>query len=199
MDAHRLWLGALAAALAAVSGGCAARTLTRPEQAEALVQKNRRLEDDLLAARRRMAQLEAGGAAPAAPAPAPPADPFRAVAVRFGRFTGGLDSDGKPGCERLRVFLEPLDAEGDVVKRAGALDLELLEAGAGEPRLLGRWAWSAGELAQAWLSGFGIYAYVLKLDWPAGPPAPGSRLILRGAFTPLGGEALAAEKAFRLP
>jgi hypothetical protein len=212
MDAYPPWPIVFSAALVLAAAGCTSRPLSREVQNEAVLEKNRRLEADLLAARRRLADLEAQRAAPAAPAPAPPQDPFRAVAVRFGRFTGGLDMDGKPGCERLKVVLEPLDAEGDVVKRAGALDLALLEVRGKDARVLARWTWTAEDLARAWLSGFGTYGYVLKLDWPEGPPpaspgrspaAPGrsparARLLVRAAFTTPAGETFTAEKAFTL-
>jgi hypothetical protein len=190
----------LALTLGLASSGCASETRRElsaspaPSASSAdagFRERSRRLEAQLLAARRRIAELEAES--PAA-AQAPPEDPYRAVRVRFGRFTGGLDTDREPGPERLKVVIEPIDAEGDVVKRAGALELELYDDGADEPRLLKRWEFSRSELAKTWLSGFGIYAYVLKLDWPGGSPPESDKLLLRARFTTLRGKELEAEK-----
>jgi len=179
------------------AAGCSGPALSPAERAEMLMARSARLEEELLAARRQLAQLtEAGKSATEATEPAamPPEDPFRAVAVRFGKYTGGLDTDGHPGDERLKVILEPLDAEGDVVKRAGALALEALEPTSGEPRLYAQWKWSREELARTWLSGLGLYGYVLKLDWPEGRPPESGRLLLRARFTTLSEEVLSVEK-----
>ena len=182
------------------AAGCGGQTLSPAERAEMLMARSARLEEELFAARRQLAQLtKAGKSATEATEPGPdasgPEDPFRAVAVRFGKYTGGLDTDGQPGDERLKVILEPLDAEGDVVKRAGALVLEAFEAASGEPRLYAQWEWSREELARTWLSGPGLYGYVLKLDWrPEGRPPESGRLMLRARFTTLSEEVLSAEK-----
>ncbi len=192
-------LAALAAGLAGL--GCGSESRREGPAAEfspppaSLVERNRRLEAEVLAARRRIAELEAGR--PATPQ-ATPQDLYRAVRVRFGRFTGGLDVDRRPGPERLKVVIEPVDAEGDVVKRAGTLELALYDDGGKEPHLIHKWRFGRDELAQTWLSGFGIYAYVLKLDWPGGSPPESGKVLLRATFTTLRGEELGAETRLSL-
>jgi outer membrane murein-binding lipoprotein Lpp len=181
-------------ALAALAAGCAAeRTAPRDDYVRLLESKNAALQTDLDAARRQAAALKAGGAAPAPP-PAPE-DPFRAVAVRFGKTTGGLNTDGRPGDERLKVVLEPVDADGDVVKRAGRLDLEALEpaAAGAQPQAYHRWTFSERDLAQTWIGMLGTRAYVLKFDWPDGRPPRGGSLALVARFTTLDGRTLTAE------
>ena len=162
-----------------------------------LMTRSARLEEELLATRQRLAELEGTGR-PAPEAAKAVEDPFRAVAVRFGKFTGGINADGRPGDQRLKVVLEPLDAEGDVVKRAGSLKLEALEPGGKEATPIGRWAWPTEEFAKTWLSGLGLYAYVLKLDWPGGKPPASDRVLLRARFTALSGEVLQAEQEITL-
>ncbi len=188
----------LAGAALAVAGGCGDATLSRDESVRALMAQNRELQDHLLAAEDRIADLTAAGAE-AAERPPAPADPFRALAVRFVDPTGPVDEDGTPGPERLHVVLQPLDAEGDVVKRAGRLRLEVLRPGAdgGEPTSYPIWTFPQNDLAETWVDMLGVRGYVLTLRWPGDRPAAGEALLLRAAFTTLAGETLRAER--RLP
>jgi len=187
---------AVAGAAMILAVGCAGQPLSRDEKVEMLMARSASLEDELLATRQRLAELEGSGRA--VPAQVPAEDPFRAVAVRFGKFTGGLAADGRPGDQRLKVIIEPLDAEGDVVKRTGSLDLEAFELAPGGPRTLAGWTWTRQEFAKTWLSGLGLYAYVLKLDWPGGKPPASDRVLLRARFTTLSGEVLSAEQEITL-
>jgi len=187
---------AAATAVLALAAGCQG-PLSRGERVEMLMARSARLEEELLATRQRLAELD-GSARPAPEAAETTEDPFRAVAIRFGKFTGGINADGRPGDQRLKVVLEPLDAEGDVVKRAGSLDLEAVEPVHNQLRPLGRWNWTQEEFAKTWLSGLGLYGYILKLDWPGGKPPASDRLLLRARFTTLSGEVLQAEREIPL-
>ena len=192
----RGWLAAAGAAMI-LAAGCAGQPLSRGEKVEMLMARSARLEEELLATRQRLAELEGTGR-PAPEAAKAVEDTFRAVALRFGKFTGGLAADGRPGDQRLKVIIEPLDGEGDVVKRAGSLELEALAPGGKDPAPIGRWAWPTEEFAKTWLSGLGLYAYVLKLDWPGGKPPASDRVLLRARFTTLSGEVLSAEQEISL-
>jgi hypothetical protein len=189
--------------LAIVGAGCSATSLSRDEQNQVLMAKDRRLQEELHAAQQKIASLTASGAQPR-PAAAMPEDPFRAVAVRFNPHSGVVDENRPPADQRLRVILEPLDATGDVVKRAGSLELEAFEpapaagpapgaATAAGERLYRLWTFSANDLAQTWLSGLGTYAYVLKLPWPDARPPAGQVLRLRARLKTLSGQVLQAE------
>ena len=189
------WAAAgLAAWLAAGAAGCEQRPLARDDELRLLRDENRRLQQELLASEQRVADLTAAGATPKPAVPAAE-DPYRPVAVRFGKYTGGLGPDGAPGSARLKVVLEPLDAEGDVVKRAGGLVLEALEpAGKGEPpRPYHRWEFPPADLARTWIDSLGVRGYVLKLDWPAGRRPAADSLVLRATFTTPAGEAFEAQ------
>ena len=182
-------------ALAAVAAGCGGGgPLTRDEQVRVLTAVNRDLQARLDARDREIAEFRAAGARPV-PVVRPPDDPFRPVALRFGTFTGVLDAEADPAASRLKVVLEPVDADGETVKRAGSLELEAYEPGtAGEPpKLYHRWTLPAQELAQTWIGLVGIRGYVLKLPWPGDRPPAGPSLILRARFTTLTGEAFTAE------
>jgi hypothetical protein len=192
-----------------VGAGCSGTSLSRDEQIQQLMAKDRRLQEELHAAQEKIAALTASGAQPRA-APATVEDPFRAVAVRFGRYTGVVDENRPPADQRLRVILEPLDATGDVVKRAGSLELEAFErapaAGPAAPaaaapgeRLYHIWTFSMDDLRQTWLSGLGSYGYVLKLPWPEARPPAGQALHLKARFRTLAGQVLEAETEVPLP
>ncbi|MFO8015268.1 MAG: hypothetical protein R6X20_18455 [Phycisphaerae bacterium] len=183
------------AVLAAVAGGCGDATLSRDESVRALMAQNRELQDQLLAAEDRIAALTADGAEPT-PRPRAPEDPYRALAVRFAGPTGPVDEDPAPGPERLHVVLEPLDADGDVVKRAGRLRLEALRPGGDgqDPTSYHIWTFSQDDLAQTWVDALGVRGYVLTLRWPGDRPPEGEALLLRAAFTTLAAETLRAER-----
>jgi len=188
------------AAAVGLGAGCASGPhLAREDQIRLLMDRNQDLSEKLLAAERRVAELAAGGATPA-PLPATPEDPYRPVAIHLGRGTGGLDSDGTPGDERLKIVIEPLDAEGDVVKRAGRLVVETFEPGAkGQPpKPFHRWELTARDLAQTWIGSLGIRGYVMKWPWPHGRRPATDTLIVRAAFATLSGEVLTAEAEVRV-
>jgi hypothetical protein len=192
---HRQIRGVLAVVLlAALGAGCGGPSLSRDEQVRLLEAKNRDLADKTAALERQVAALTASGARPA-PLPRPPEDPFRVVAVRFNPYTAALYTQGKPEKSRLKVLLEPLDAEGDVVKRAGGLQLETFEPQAPDqpPKPFHAWQFAPPELAQAWLDMLGVRGYVLRLPWPEGRLPATATLLMRAKFTTLAGEVLTAE------
>lgn len=185
-----------AVVLALVGGGCAmSGPLSDGDQIRMLMEKDRRLQAELSEAQQKAADLAAAGRTPA-PAPAPE-DPYRAVAVTIGGLTNVVDRGSGPAKERLRVIVEPIDASGDVVKRAGSLMIEAFEPGpAGQPpKLYNKWTFSPNVLAETWLSGLGEYAYVLRLAWPMAKPPATDMILVRATFTTLDGRVLVTESA----
>jgi len=218
-------IGCLAMATAAAGCGGAANggPLTSQEQVRLLTDANLDLAATLDSRERELAALRAGGAKPA-PVVRPPEDPFRPVDLRFGEFTGVLDAAAGPTSARLKIVLEPLDADGEIVKRAGSLELEAYEPAAAPqgqpisaasgtaastkatpsgtqatPRLYHRWTFPQPELVQTWIGQLGLHGYVLKLPWPDGRPPAGATLILRAKMTMLSGEVLTAETTIEVP
>jgi len=195
MKPRHLILHLACAAVITLGAGCAKKPhLSREDQIHLLMTRNRELAQQLSAAEQHVADLRRSGATPT-PAKPIPEDPFRPIAVRFGPHTGGLDIDGVPGDERLKVIVQPLDAEGDVVKRAGRLVLEAfeLEGDGKPPKPYHRWELGADALAETWIGSLGIRGYVMKWPWPDGRMPEGKMLLLRATFTTLSGEALVAE------
>jgi hypothetical protein len=192
---QRWAVGLILAAMAAGGTGCASSALSSSEQMRLMSDQNRRLNTDLQTSQQKVADLLASGRTPN-PVTASE-DPYRAVAVRLGSASGVVDRGAGPIRERLRIIVEPLDATGDVVKRAGSLELEAREPAArGQPSPIYHvWKFSAAEMMETWLSGLGGYAYILRLPWPDGKPPAGDTLIFKVTFATPDGRVLAAQCA----
>ena len=188
-------VGLILAALAIAGAGCAVSSsaLSSSEQMRQMADQNRRLNEELQASQQKVADLTAAGRKPSPPLPAE--DPFRAVAVRINSSSGVVDRGTGFARERLRVLIEPLDASGDVVKRAGGLELESFVPGARgrPPTPYHVWKFPADELMQTWVSGLGSYAYILRLPWPDGKPPEGDTLMLKATFATPDGRVLTTE------
>ena len=189
-------------ALAALASGCSTGggPLSRDEDLRLLTTTNRELQGKLDAKDREIAALRASGARPE-PVIRPVEDPFRPVALQFGGYTEVLDAKAGPAVSRLKVILTPIDADSEIVKRAGSLILEAYEPAAkGQPpTLYHRWTMPTAEFIQTWIGSLGIRGYVLKLAWPEGRPPTATTLILRAKFTTLTGEVLPAETTIPNP
>jgi hypothetical protein len=181
-------------ALAWAGAGCGGPSMSRDDQIRMLMEKSRRLQTELQESQQKAADLAAAGRTPA-PAPAAAEDPFQAVGLRIGKLSGVVDRTAGLSRERLRVVVEPLDAAGDVVKRAGRLELETFEVPLKNLPLKPYFTWKFPQenLSETWLSGLGEYAYVLRLAWPEGRPPTTPTILVRARFTTLDGRLLMAE------
>jgi hypothetical protein len=91
--------------------------------------------------------------------------------IELGRYTGGVDMDGRFGDDAVKVYLHPVDRDGSTIKAAGEATVQLydLAAPAGE-QLLGEYKWPAEELSRQWSSGLFTYHYSFVCPWRSGPP-----------------------------
>jgi hypothetical protein len=178
--------------------GCAPDPLTMQERLEVMVQMNKQLQLELLERDRRIAELGGGQASARPQSPVDDLkpgltqaeDPFKPVAINFNRLTGGYRGEG-PGDEGIRVVFAPEDGRGDVVKRAGALELDLYDlALEGKDQKIGHWEFTVDQLSRAWVSGLGINTYSLKLKWANGQAPKHRELTLLARFVTLDGRNL---------
>jgi len=97
---------------------------------------------------------------------------FTVEQIALGRYTGGVNLDGGEGDDGIRVFLQPTDAHGSIIKAAGDVTVQLFDLAA-DPKanLIGQFTWTPQQIADKWLSGFFSYHFRLDCPWPAGPPA----------------------------
>ena len=78
---------------------------------------------------------------------------YRVEKVKIGRYTNLYDEDEDGRYEKLIVYLQPIDEEGDVVKATGSVDVQLWDLNKeADKALLGEWHVGAGELKKLWFS-----------------------------------------------
>lgn len=96
---------------------------------------------------------------------------FTPEKIEIASLSGGEDYDGKPGDDGVTVYIRPIDREGDVLKAAGDLRVELydLAAPAGE-NLLGQYSIPVVQAAEHWYGKFATNHYTIRCPWRQGPP-----------------------------
>ncbi len=127
---------------------------------------------------------------------------FTTDRIEIVRLTGGADYDGKPGDDGVTVYLRPLDAEGDPLKAAGEIRIQLLDlTREGQPRELGLYVINdPGKLRGSWHSRFLTDHYTIKCAWQPGVGPPEAREItVRASFLDwLTGRTFTAQKVVRV-
>ena len=157
----------MAALLAAALCGCGqdsypenarlrAELLDSRAQVEQLQRQNSQLDQRLQQAQQQVQALQQMGPQRLELVP-------HAAAIRLGRYTSAIHTAGGQGPDdAVKVYVQPLDAQGQAVKAAGTLKVELFDLSAPpDQNLLGRCELSAPELANHWYSGFGANHYSL--------------------------------------
>lgn len=75
----------------------------------------------------------------------------RLESVKIGRFSGFYDKDKDGKKEKLIVYVEPTDQQGDRIKAAGTVDVQLWDLDKPQSdALLGQWHVPAEKLAREW-------------------------------------------------
>ena len=120
---------------------------------------------------------------------------FHVTRIELGRYTGGIDLDGRSGHEGIKVFLRPLDADGGVIKAAGSVKIQFFDLAApGEKNLIGRYAWGVDEISKYWSSSAFTYHYSFECPWKPAPPTH-DKITVRVEFTDyLTGKTFTAQK-----
>lgn len=88
--------------------------------------------------------------------------------------TGGVDLDGQPGDDGVVVYLQPVDADGDVIKAAGQITIQLVDlTNPGAARSIATYVFSdRDELRKNWYGGFMTNHYTLKCEFPPNTKPP---------------------------
>jgi hypothetical protein len=107
---------------------------------------------------------------------------FRPVDVRIATRSGGADYDGKPGDDGVTVYLQPIDRDGDVVKVAGEIRIQLYDLAAPAGRqLIGEYRVPAEECHKHWYGKLMTQHFTIKCPWPSAPPQH-STITIRATF-----------------
>ncbi len=104
------------------------------------------------------------------------------------RLTGGYDEDGRPGDEGVVAYIQPLDADGHVIKAAGSIRMEVFDlANPPERSLVCRGDWDVDHTRKAWSGRLWTNHFTVRCPWPPPdrrPPAH-RELTVRVEFTEL--------------
>jgi hypothetical protein len=171
-------------------GGCRsncdlveAELRVKDRQIAALTEANQTLNAELCALRGGSPQFTPNDSgAPMPPAPAATTAPIRSIIL--GRQTGGVDEDGKPGDEALRVQVEPRDADGHTVKASGNLIVRVFEiTPEGLKKPISTWQVGSEDVNRAWHNGLLSTGYAVTLPWKTLPSTDRLRVVAQLSLT----------------
>jgi len=122
---------------------------------------------------------------------------FTVERIELGRYTAGVDLDKKPGDDGVRVYLQPIDRGGDLVKAAGSISVQLFDLSRPEKNLIGRCDVPADAAGKLWFGGLGRSHYRFDVRWTTPPAAP--EVTVRASFTDLlTGKTFTAQKTCKV-
>ncbi len=122
-------------------------------------------------------------------------NPYEVMTLRIAKISNFFDKDSDGRQEKLVVYVQPVDVEGDIIKAAGTVTVQLwnLNNPNGEA-LLGEWQVEPAELRKLWFSSF-TTGYRLTFDRPEGLELLSQPLTVKVTFTDyLTGETLQAQQ-----
>jgi len=125
-----------------------------------------------------------------------PNNPYELTSLRNAKISHFFDKDRDGIQETLVVYVQPIDTEGDVVKAAGTVSVQLwnLNNPNGQA-LLGQWKVEPAELRKLWFNSLAITSYRLTFDRPDAVGVFSEPLTLRVTFTDyLTGETFLAQQ-----
>jgi len=110
-------------------------------------------------------------------------NPYKLTSVRVAKISNFFDKDSDGKQEKLVVYVQPIDAEGDIIKAAGTAAVQLwnLDNPNGEA-LLGQWQVEPAELRKLWFDSL-TTGYRLTFDRPEGLEVLSEPLTVKVSFT----------------
>jgi hypothetical protein len=91
---------------------------------------------------------------------------YRLQRINIGKYTGFFDKNDDDKKEKLIVYIQPIDEEGDIIKATGDVDVQLwdLDSSEVDQALLGQWHVGPGELKKLWFATLVTINYRLTFD-----------------------------------
>ncbi|MEX2288657.1 MAG: hypothetical protein WD648_16295 [Planctomycetaceae bacterium] len=123
---------------------------------------------------------------------------YRAAGIEIDRLrSGGLESDGKPGDDVLTAAIVPHDHDGELLKLAGSVELELLDLTKPEAQQrIGKWAFDSDQSREHWHRGFLGSGYFFKVPLQQKPE--NSKLVLHATLVTPDGRRFNASETIRV-
>lgn len=85
--------------------------------------------------------------------------------VKIAKFTNLYDENEDGRYDKLLVYIQPIDQQGDIIKAAGSIDVQLWDLNkTSEEALIGEWHVSAEQLSKIWFGGVLKTNYRLDFD-----------------------------------
>ncbi len=105
-------------------------------------------------------------------------------AVRITRYTGFYDKDEDGRKEKLIVYIQPIDRDGNVLKAAGIVNVQLWNLNNPSAQaLLGQWQIGPAELHKLWFDALLSTSYRLTFDAPVTVEVLAEPLTVKITFT----------------
>lgn len=123
-------------------------------------------------------------------------NPYELTTVRLAKISNFFDKNDDGKKEKLVVYVQPIDTEGDIVKAAGTVDVQLWNLNnPSSEALLGEWKVQPAELRKVWFNSFTTTGYRLIFDRPESVGVFSEPLTIKVTFTDyLTGESFRAQQ-----
>ncbi|RPJ29882.1 MAG: hypothetical protein EHM35_13060 [Planctomycetaceae bacterium] len=110
-------------------------------------------------------------------------NPYKLARVRISGLTGFYDKDEDGRREKLLVYLQPIDENGDIVKAAGTVHVQLWNLeDPNSQALIGQWQVQPAELHKLWISAL-VSEYRIPFDMSPTPALLARPLTVKVTFT----------------
>jgi outer membrane murein-binding lipoprotein Lpp len=107
---------------------------------------------------------------------------FTTAGLKFGILTGGYHPDpNQPGDTMLKVYVVPIDEQGDRLKAAGSFHVELFDLALKSDNRIGTWDFDLPTAKSDWYDCGLLEEYVLDCPWQTVPAH--AKLLARVTFT----------------
>jgi len=181
-------LGVAMATLAAISlSGCGIGAARDPElqlEVEKLERQRAELQTELDQSQVEIKQLEEQIQALSGLPKDERDNPYPLKSIKITRYTNFYDKDEDGRKEKLVVYVEPIDAEGDTLKAAGTAHVQLWNLNKPtDQALLGQWEIQPSELRKLWAKTLVSTSYRLTFDVPDGAEILSEPLTVKVTFT----------------
>ena len=129
-----------------------------------------------------------------------PENLYRLQRIKITKYTDFYDKDKDGRKEKLIVYIQPLDEDGDIIKAVGAVDVRLQDPNKNKDQApLGQWHVEPNQLKKLWFAGFISTNYKLTFDIADKTEGLKEPLTVKVTFTDyLTGKVLNEEKLIRI-
>ena len=94
-----------------------------------------------------------------------PENLYRLQSIKITKYTDFYDKNKDGKKEKLIVYIQPLDEDGDIIKAVGAVDVRLQDPNENKDQApLGQWHVEPSQLKKLWFAGFISTNYKLTFD-----------------------------------